>query len=116
MAVLQAISLDSPTISTKKSLPLIYGTSHCPSPDSETETDELEESDLHKSFIGDIDLPESKWLNLRSGDKWDPMLQGVSDIATLPDPTGTALYTHKLHDSLELYRVSCPIGVLLVIF
>ena len=44
------------------------------------------------------------------------MLQGVSDIATLPDPTGTALYTHKLHDSLELYHVSCPIGVLLIIF
>ena len=38
------------------------------------------------------------------------MLQGVSDIAALPDPTRTASY------ACELYRVSCPIGVLLVIF
>ena len=44
------------------------------------------------------------------------MLQGVSDITTLPDTTGTTLYTHELHDSLKLYHVSCPIGVLLVIF
>ena len=108
--------MDSPTISTKKSLPLIYGTSHCPSPDSETETDELEELDLCKSFASDIDLPESKRLDLRSGDKWDPMLQGMSDIAALPDPTGAAPYAHELHDSLELYRVSCPISILLVIF
>ena len=108
--------MDSPTISTKKSLPLIYGTSHCPSPDSETKTDELEESDLRKSFIGDIDLPESKRLDLCSGDKWDPMLQGVSDVTALPDPTGAAPYARELHDSLELYRVSRPIGVLLVIF
>lgn len=44
------------------------------------------------------------------------MLQGVSDIAALPDPTGAITYARELHDNLELYRVSCPIGVLLVIF
>ncbi|KAI9433530.1 gamma-glutamyl phosphate reductase [Lactarius indigo] len=57
-----------------------------------------------------------KRLDLRTGDKWDAMLQGVSDIATLPDPTGTISYARELHDNLELYRISCPIGVLLVIF
>ena len=57
-----------------------------------------------------------KRLDLRSGDKWDAMLQGVSDIAALPDPTGAVSYARELHDSLELYRVSCPISVLLVIF
>lgn len=44
------------------------------------------------------------------------MLQGVSDVAALPDPTGNVSYGSKLDDGLELYRVSCPIGVLLVIF
>jgi hypothetical protein len=44
------------------------------------------------------------------------MLQGVTDIAALPDPTGAVSYARELHDGLELYRVSCPIGVLLVIF
>jgi glutamate-5-semialdehyde dehydrogenase len=57
-----------------------------------------------------------KRLDLRAGDKWDTMLQGVSDIAALPDPTGSISYARALHDDLELYRVSCPIGVLLVIF
>ncbi|KAF8493251.1 Aldehyde/histidinol dehydrogenase [Russula emetica] len=55
-------------------------------------------------------------VDLRTGEKWDTMLQGVTDIASLPDPTGTIAYTRALHDNLDLYRVSCPIGVLLVIF
>jgi len=57
-----------------------------------------------------------KRLDLRTGEKWDTMLQGVTDIASLPDPTGTITYARALHDNLNLYRVSCPIGVLLVIF
>ncbi|EIN09668.1 gamma-glutamyl phosphate reductase [Punctularia strigosozonata HHB-11173 SS5] len=57
-----------------------------------------------------------KRLDLAKGDKWDAMLQGVSDVAALPDPTGIVTYATELDDELELYRVSCPIGVLLVIF
>ncbi|ESK97773.1 gamma-glutamyl phosphate reductase [Moniliophthora roreri MCA 2997] len=57
-----------------------------------------------------------KRLDLNKGDKWDSMLQGVLDVANLPDPTGTVTYATQLDDGLELYRVSCPIGVLLVIF
>lgn len=37
-------------------------------------------------------------------------------MAALPDPTGNVSYASELDDRLELYRVSCPIGVLLVIF
>lgn len=57
-----------------------------------------------------------KRLDLGNGDKWDSMLQGVEDVAALPDPTGNVSYASELDDDLELYRVSCPIGVLLVIF
>ena len=57
-----------------------------------------------------------KRLDLRTSEKWDTMLQGVSDIAALPDPTGSISYARALHDDLDLYRLSCPIGVLLVIF
>ncbi|KAI0759204.1 gamma-glutamyl phosphate reductase [Trametes elegans] len=57
-----------------------------------------------------------KRLDLTKGDKWDSMLQGVTDVAELPDPTGVVTYANELDDGLELYRVSCPIGVLLVIF
>ncbi|KAJ7097274.1 gamma-glutamyl phosphate reductase [Mycena belliarum] len=57
-----------------------------------------------------------KRLDLDKSDKWDSMLQGISDVADLPDPTGIVSYAKELDDGLELYRVSCPIGVLLVIF
>ena len=57
-----------------------------------------------------------KRLDLTKGDKWESMLQGVVNVANLPDPTGTVSYASELDDGLELYRVSCPIGVLLVIF
>ena len=57
-----------------------------------------------------------KRLDLTKGDKWESMLQGVTDVAELPDPTGNVTYANELDDGLELYRVSCPIGVLLVIF
>ncbi|KAF5377803.1 hypothetical protein D9757_008109 [Collybiopsis confluens] len=57
-----------------------------------------------------------KRLDLNKGDKWDSMLQGILDVASLPDPTGTVSYASELDDGLELYRVACPIGVLLVIF
>jgi len=57
-----------------------------------------------------------KRLDLNNGDKWDSMLQGVIDVANLIDPTGVVTYASELDDELELYRVSCPIGVLLVIF
>lgn len=49
-------------------------------------------------------------------DKFDSMLQGILDVATLPDPTGNVTYASELDDGLELYRVTCPIGTLLVIF
>ncbi|KDQ13021.1 hypothetical protein BOTBODRAFT_133913 [Botryobasidium botryosum FD-172 SS1] len=57
-----------------------------------------------------------KRLDLGKGDKWDSMLQGISDVAALPDPNGKVTYASELDDGLELYRVSCPIGVLLIIF
>src|SRR3954454_23538120 len=57
-----------------------------------------------------------KRLDLEEEDKFDTILKGVSDIDQLPDPTGKITYASKLDEGLELYRVSCPVGVLLVIF
>lgn len=53
---------------------------------------------------------------LSSADKYDSMLQGITDVSELPDPTGQVTYATKMEEGLELYRVTCPIGVLLVIF
>lgn len=58
-----------------------------------------------------------KRLDLQSSaDKYDSMLQGILDVDKLDDPTGKVTFAKKLDDDLELHRVTCPIGVLLVIF
>ena len=58
-----------------------------------------------------------KRLDLQSSaSKYDDMLQGITDVAALPDPANVATYARKLDEGLDLYRVTCPIGVLLVIF
>ena len=44
------------------------------------------------------------------------MLQGIVDVAALPAPTGIVTFAKELGPDLELHRVTCPVGVLLVIF
>lgn len=55
-------------------------------------------------------------LDLSKPGKFDAMLQGIADVRALPDPLGVVSLRTKLDDSLTLERLSCPIGVLLVIF
>lgn len=65
---------------------------------------------------GRMSKPMLNRLDLGKPGKWEQMIKGVTDVAKLPDPTGVVSYASELDDNLELYRVSCPIGVLLVIF
>lgn len=57
-----------------------------------------------------------KRLDLSKGDKFDVMLQGVLDVAALEDPVGKLTLARQLDEGLDLYRLSAPIGVLLIIF
>ncbi|KAH3671996.1 hypothetical protein WICMUC_004503 [Wickerhamomyces mucosus] len=57
-----------------------------------------------------------KRLDLSKGDKFDVMLQGVLDVASLEDPVGKITLATKLDEGLELYRLTAPVGVLLIIF
>lgn len=50
------------------------------------------------------------------GSKFEAMLAGVADVARLPDPVGRITLATRLDEGLELYRVSCPLGVIGVIF
>lgn len=44
------------------------------------------------------------------------MIQGIRDVKNLPDPINKKLWAMRLDDELDLYKVSCPIGVIGVIF
>lgn len=57
-----------------------------------------------------------KRLDICNGDKFETILNGVSDIAKLDDPTKKVTLATKLDEGLELYRVTVPVGVLLTIF
>ncbi|MGD1951368.1 MAG: glutamate-5-semialdehyde dehydrogenase [Leptolyngbyaceae cyanobacterium] len=43
-------------------------------------------------------------------------IQGVRDVAKLPDPAGAVHIHRKLDDGLVLKRIACPLGVLGIIF
>lgn len=51
-----------------------------------------------------------------SGSKFDTLLKGIDEIIHLPDPIGQVTYANQVSEGLDLYRLTCPIGVLLIIF
>jgi len=51
-----------------------------------------------------------------AGKKFATVLAGLDDVGRLPDPVGVVSLATRLDDGLDLYRVSCPLGVIGVIF
>ncbi|KAL2018840.1 hypothetical protein VTK56DRAFT_329 [Thermocarpiscus australiensis] len=66
------------------------------------------QGELSQSLVARLDLGKKG--------KWDDMLQGILDVRDLEDPVGRVTLRTRLDDGLELERVTCPIGVLLIIF
>ena len=48
--------------------------------------------------------------------KLDETLKGISDLINLPDPLRKELFVRELDAGLRLHKVTCPIGVIGVIF
>ncbi len=48
--------------------------------------------------------------------KLDGVIAGVESLIRLPDPVGETKLATQLDEGLELYRVTCPLGVIGVIF
>ena len=63
--------------------------------------------ELSKATFNRLKLDENKMRD---------MIQGVKDIANLEDPIRKNLFVRELDKDLTLYKVSCPIGVLGIIF
>ncbi|KAF2445578.1 gamma-glutamyl phosphate reductase GPR [Karstenula rhodostoma CBS 690.94] len=57
-----------------------------------------------------------KRLDLGKTGKYEDMLQGILDVRDLEDPINKTTARTLLDDNLILSRVTCPIGVLLIIF
>ncbi|MFP4491721.1 MAG: glutamate-5-semialdehyde dehydrogenase [Spirochaetaceae bacterium] len=72
-------------------------------------------ADIEQAQAERLAPPLLKRLKLQ-GEKIDQAVLGVKSVAALEDPSGKTLEARRLDDGLSLYRVSCPIGVIGMIF
>lgn len=73
--------------------------------------------ELAKTMVNEGKINKSIYSRLKLDDeKIKVMIQGIKDVAKLEDPVNKTLWAIELEPGLELYRVSCPIGVIGVIF
>ena len=63
--------------------------------------------EITKSTFNRLKLDENKMRD---------MVQGIRDISKLDDPVNKKLLVRELDEGLTLYKISCPIGVLGIIF
>lgn len=71
--------------------------------------------DLQKASQENLPLPLLKRLKFDQS-KIQEVCKGIDSLIALPDPVGTTLSATELDKGLELYKVTCPIGVIGVIF
>lgn len=67
----------------------------------------LESGEINNSTYNRLKLDHNKMRD---------MVQGIRDVKRLEDPVNKKLWAMGLDTGLDLYRVSCPIGVIGVIF
>lgn len=77
---------------------------------------ESNQIDMENAKKNNLSASLIKRLDLSNSGKYDTMLQGILDVANLPDPVGKCTLAKKLDEGLDLYRVTAPLGVLLIIF
>jgi len=71
--------------------------------------------DLLRSEKENLPLPLLKRLKFDES-KIEDVVDGIFSLINLEDPVGKTLLSTELDDGLELYKVTCPIGVIGVIF
>ena len=80
---------------------------------------EANKSDLNsaKLLVEKGEITQSTFNRLKLDEnKMRDMIQGIKDIAALEDPIGKVLLKRELDEDLVLTKISCPIGVLGIIF
>lgn len=72
--------------------------------------------DMQNAIDNQLSSSLIKRLDLSSNGKFDSMCDGIIDVAELEDPLNKITLATELDDGLNLYRLTCPVGVLLIIF
>lgn len=76
---------------------------------------EANEADLAQAQRDGLAAPMLKRLKFDSG-KLAEVLAGIESLLALPDPVGQTQRATELDVGLELYKITCPIGVLGIVF
>ncbi|MBL7106839.1 MAG: glutamate-5-semialdehyde dehydrogenase [Phycisphaerae bacterium] len=76
---------------------------------------EANNRDLERAEAEGLAKPLLKRLRFDEG-KIESVCEGIESLIGLEDPVGRTLSATELDDGLELYKVSCPIGVIGVVF
>lgn len=87
--------------------------------DNQTRIFEANKKDLEeaKTLVEKGELSNSTFNRLKLDDnKMRDMIQGIKDITELDDPIGKTLLKRELDEGLVLKKITCPIGVLGIIF
>lgn len=74
---------------------------------NELDVRDAEGQNLGKSVIKRLRFDEKKL---------EGVVDGIDQLINLPDPIGKTLLARQLDEGLNLYRISCPIGVIGMIF
>lgn len=72
-------------------------------------------ADMEKAESENLAAPLLKRLKFEE-DKINEVCEGLKSLIGLPDPVGITLSAMELDEGLELYQVSCPIGVVGIVF
>lgn len=76
---------------------------------------EANSKDLAEAERAGLAMPLRKRLSFDAG-KIQSVVDGITSLVSLPDPVGKQLLGTQMDEGLSLFRVSCPIGVIGIIF
>jgi glutamate-5-semialdehyde dehydrogenase len=73
--------------------------------------------DAARPLVESAQMAESLYRRLKLDDaKLDDIRSGIEQVATMEDPIGQVTLATELDEGLRLYRVTCPIGVVGIVF
>lgn len=76
-----------------------------------------EDLERGKKLVSDGSISQSMFDRLKLNErKIKDIVDGIRQVADLPDPLGSTSLTRDLDEGLSLYRRTCPIGLIAVIF